>query len=499
MSNFDLEYAIAAGHHLTAKVAEDVLKSGGNAFDATVAAYTTMFLTEPAMSSACAGGFANVHFASGENYILDFFCQTPFFNNLSNPSYDEIIVDFGESQESFFIGPASMAVPGAMAFISYLHKNFCTIPILELVQPAIEYAKSGIQLTPFQAEDIDLLKQIFGHSAHGRSLFFKDNIAKKTGDELKMSGLADFLYCFAKENSDWFYHGEIAQGLVNHTTSNGGFLKMIDFEKYQIRKVSPLHFYFQGSKISVPQLPSMGGGLLSLFLHNIQDESITPLGVQHLNLLRNQILKCIPLTKNKEALYNKLSAIYPSYQEPESRLTKHTSGTSHFNIVDKFGNGISLSTSIGEGAGYFIPGTDMQMNNMLGETALLPNGLNSWEENVRLNSMMCPTLVYDKSDNLELLTGTGGATRIPFSIAQLLINLKLLDLDLDQAIHLPRIFENDAHLYLEEGFDTSKLNVNKAVKIWEGLELLFGGTHTIDLKNKIAIGDNRREGIGIIK
>jgi gamma-glutamyltranspeptidase/glutathione hydrolase len=489
-----LKYAIAAGHHLTAKTAEEILIAGGNAFDACVAAYLVSFVAEPVMASAGAGGFANIHTPEEGNFVLDFFCQTPSNNVLSDRMYKEILVDFGESQETFFVGPASMAVPGAMAMIQHLAQHYCTIQLRELVGPAQTLAQQGVALTDFQAYDLQLLHDIVTDSEEGKALFATNGEVKKKGEVLHMPQYADFLESFAREKADWFYRGEPAQAVSDYAASSGGYISYQDFRNYKLLRRQAFRFLYQGHSISVPPLPSVGGGLLALFLKGHSQKSYALGSKEHLMSLRKAYQYSYPYGKSVSSLEKEIAKYFEGYTSTDSAELP-TSGTSHFNICDGAGNAIALSTSIGEGCTYFIPGTDMQMNNMLGETALLPDGLDSWKKDSRLNSMMCPTLVFDQKHKVAMLIGTGGATRIPFSIGQTLINYYEHGMDLEQAVHYPRVFENENQIYLEKGYDYSDMTIDKDLKLWEDLDMVFGGTHSIDLKGKQAIGDQRREGI----
>ncbi len=488
-----IKYAISSGHKVTSEVAQSILENGGNAFDAAVSAYLASFVSEPMMASAGAGGFANILTANGKNIILDFFCQTPQNKAIQNPNYKTIIVDFGESQETFYAGPASMAVPGAMACIQHLAKYYCDLPLKELIQPAQAIAKNGIAYTSFQALDTALLAPILELSEIGKSLFFESDKTLSTGSHFAMPKYADFLEVFAREESDWFYIGEIAKQLSSHSIDNGGYLTLEDLAAYQVIEREPHSIDWKGLRISTPGLPSMGGGLMQLFLSQIKEKQPKILSNKHFMALRVAFAQCLPYVSNPDALWK-----YLSNPEGGPQFNKHTSGTSHFNILDSKGNAIALSTSIGEGSGYFLPETHMQMNNMLGEPGLMPNGLGSWTSGSRLNSMMCPTLCFDRNMQLQLMIGSGGSSRIPFSIAQVIFNQFQLGLNLDKAIHLPRIFESDQRIYLEKGFAYDPALIEKTKTEWQDLHLVFGGTHAIDLASKTASGDNRREGHAII-
>lgn len=483
--------AVASGHHITTKVMSEVLKAGGNAFDATVAGILVMTISEPAMASLMAGGFANVFSVKDGNFIIDYFCQTPINKTQKNPNYTEIEVDFGESQEYFYAGPASMAVSGAVKMIHYFLDNYCRMELKELARPAMEYCSEGLSLTEFQALDLNLLRDIFGLQKAGKEIFFKeDSQVKKTGDKIYMSDFTDFLESFIREKSDWFYKSEIAELVCNYTQSQGGWLQKEDFEKYTLNITKPLLFKLSDHTISAPSLPSLGGGLQALFCQTIKNRKSDHLSSDHVNNLIQGFEACSPFLKDGPALLSHLN----ESEEFIKTAPFLAGGTSHFNVTDKWGNGISLSISIGEGSGYFIPGTNIHMNNMLGETALLPNGLDSWHLSKRLMSMMSPTIVFGENNFPQYLLGTGGATRIPFTLGQTLYNLLILKMDLDTSIHSPRMYKKDKLVYIEKGFDMKDYETKLDIKQWDTLELLFGGVHVIDLKNNIAIGDIRREG-----
>jgi len=181
-------------------------------------------------------------------------------------------------------------------------------------------------------------------------------------------------------------------------------------------------------------------------------------------------------------------------------LTKKWGSTSHFNIIDEHGNAISSTFSNGEGCGFMIPETAIMMNNMLGEAALLPNGFHSWEPNQRLSSMMAPTLVTDVNGQVEIAIGTGGASRIPAAIVQVLHNLIDLGLNVEEAVHHPRIHCQDGVLNIEAGWSGQYWEEDESLKEvvqWDEPSMFFGGVHTIVRSSNgelQGVGDGRREG-----
>lgn len=480
-----MAFGIAAGHKTTRDVARLILDNGGNAIDAAIAAYLTMFISEPAMASAGACGFAAVHTANGENKILDFFSQTPGSKNLSqDPDFYPVNIQFEDDSEEFHIGLASATVPGAIAGIHALHDRYGTIPLKELYYPAIQKCREGVALDKFQAYDIFLLTNILNQDSQGRKVFFENEKIKKENDIIRMDKAADFLDFLSLEGSDAFYKGEIARSICQDCEERGGYLRRSDFENYKVHIHDPLLINWDSYTIGIPGFPSIGSYGLSLYFGLTQKKSWSD--AKALKFTAETI-------RNKNKVLKVLTELYP-----ETPISWHdqlfaSKGTSHFSIIDNLGNAIALTSSIGEGCGYFIPGTQMHLNNMLGETYLLDGGAHSWQPNVRLNSMMCPTLVF-KDKELFMVSGSGGASRIPVAITQVIKNIIIHDMHLTEATEASRIHYQDGFLHIESGYmhpvDESAYNIKR----WNSKSLFFGGVNSVaKLGNHIeAAADQRR-------
>lgn len=493
MSNF----AISAGHKATLSAAKEVLLAGGNAVDAAIAAYWMMFVAEPCMASAGAGGFALVKMGNQISNV-DFFCQTPLYKRpIEGLDFYGVDVDFGNEIETFHIGKGSSAVPGTIAGIFDMHAKWGELPMKELTSQAIKGATEGVKLDRFQALDFQLLKDIFSADPEQRGTFFNEQGIKVEGDLIRMEQYADFLTAISLEGKDLFYKGEISKKIANDYLV-GGQLSRRDFEEYQVHFVNPIHYNWHNHNVYLTNLPSAGGLIIADILSQIgtQLDGAQPLSNQHFSVLEEAFKIVLNRSKDKKLLINHLSNI-PSISIPQTSAHSgdQTKGTSHISIVDGEGNAIALTTSIGEGNGYFIPGTQMQMNNMLGEAALLPKGFHSWQPNTRLRSMMTPALVTDNNHDLQLVIGSGGAGRIPYAIAQTIINTFILDLGLHEATQLPRVYYDGQKTQIEEGFD---VGIPKSTQnIWKEKTLFFGGTNGIQRlgdKNS-AVADQRRFGV----
>lgn len=483
-------YAIAAGNKYTADAAEAILKDGGNAIDAAIAAYWTACTAEPCMASAGAGGFAMVQMQGEKPVLHDFFCQTPRSNPNPEVDFRPLVVDFGDNTETFYIGSGSMAVPGAVAGMFALQKRYGSRSMPVLAIPGLEAAKHGVIIDPFQAHDMGLLKNFLGDSAYGRRLFFRDGKLLGEGEQLILPGWADYLDYLSRNGSGAFYQDEPVRHLLE---DHEGHFSKEDFNHYPVIDREPLDITFMGSHIFTNPYPSSGGLILG---HLLKGMSSWP----------NDVWKDRVLFAR---LWTELSTEIQVKGLPMLSLTDQKDGsirsvpdqkqgsTSHMSILDKWGNAISMTFSIGEGSGYFIPGTDIHMNNMLGEPSLLPEGPFTWQTNSRLSSMMSPTIAVTK-ENGGIAIGSGGAGRIPFILAQVLAYYIGVGLPLSDAVEHPRIHLDSGILQVEPGWpDDLNLDASQLNR-WKNRSLYFGGVHSVAHQhgNPLAVGDIRRYGVG---
>ncbi|MEM6724312.1 MAG: gamma-glutamyltransferase [Bacteroidota bacterium] len=481
---------ITAGHPDTAAAAERMLLEGGNAFDAAIAALWATFIAEACMCSAGGGAFANIYH-QGNSFILDGFCQTPISNQLEqDPDFFPILVDFGTATEEFHVGLASMAVPGTVALAFEMADRFASLPMKVLMEPAIELAINGSVIDDFQHYDHEVLVDILSLAEPLKSLFFKANRQLlEVGDRLYLPKTADVLEHLALEGPALFYQGELSAKVAQDSKERGGFLRRADFEHYQIVERPSLSFPFGEMMIHTNPLPSIGGPLM---FHAAKGFDRPFLPAEHLAEVY-QMLKRIDDAPKRVA---ELAQLLPSSDSFNRR-----GSTTHFNVLDEYGQAVAITGSNGEGSGYCIPGTDIQMNNMLGESALLPDGFHNWTPNTRLSSMMSPCLVT-KADQVQYVLGTGGASRIPRAILQVLHYLIASQLPVDAAVHAPRAHWEHGTLELEPGFEGLDHEALKPLnrRDWDQSSMFFGGVHVIGKSGNgfVSVGDQRRSGVALV-
>ncbi len=487
-----MNFVIASGHEETTRVAGDILLAGGNAADAATAAFFASWVAEPCMSSAGGGAFAHYYSAGQQKaLVFDGFCQTPARKTPADRAdFFPIEVDFGDTVEPFHVGLGSTAVPGAVACVFSLHGRYGKIPIAELAQPAIQLAKEGVIVNRFQRYLFSLLEPILKLSKRGREIYFPAGALIRVGERLKMPGMADFLDYLSREGEKAFYRGEVARKVARDYEAGGGRLGMEDLRKYRAETREPLAIPFGGGTTLTNPLPSLGGTAIAHLLLCLPEKKDIP------ELFSRKYIKAwLKAQRESWRLLGREGALQESLA---NKLARRMGSTTHLSIVDKDGNAVGLTASNGEGCGYFIENTDIQLNNMLGEAALLPGGFDSWGPRTRLPSMMAPTLLLDQEKRLAGVLGSGGAGRIASAISQVVCLLEAYGLAAEAAVEAPRLHLGLNTLNLEPGFqekpETEDLGV--PTLYWKRKSMFFGGVNAVARKGEewTVAGDHRRDG-----
>ncbi len=506
---------VAAGHQKTAEAGIEMLRNGGNAFDAAVAAILASFVAESALTSAAGGGFLLAHTQAGQNILFDFFSQTPQQKrNSSEIDFYPVEVDFGGTVQEFHIGLGSMAVPGNIAGVFHVHQKLGRLPFKVVAEPAIHYAKNGLQLTTFQHYCLtSVLKPILSNYKD------KQHFYRPTGQLIEPEGVlfrqefAETLAYLAHKGAKEFYEGEIAHRLVKDCQELGGYLTLEDLKNYRVIERKPLTIDYRGNTLLTNPPPSSGGTLIAFalkLLAKIDLDDIEFGSSQHLEILAKVMQLTTEARKDgyDDYLYQEniadkfLSDDYLfSYKQQLSGTTNKWGSTTHLSVVDGEGNAASVTTSHGEGSGYVIPGTGIMVNNMLGEEDLNPQGFHQWQENVRISSMMAPTIVL-KNNQPEIVLGSGGSKRIRTAILQVISNILDFKMPVKDAVNSPRVhWENDV-FHVEPGFAEEEVNqiilpIDKQLVCWQEKNLFFGGVHTVLETSQGLIegaSDGRRDG-----
>jgi gamma-glutamyltranspeptidase/glutathione hydrolase len=514
-----------------------ILEAGGNAYDAAVAAVLVSCVVEPALTSLGGGGFLLAAPANAKPGLFDFFVQTPRLKRQPNHvDFRQVGVHFGDATQHFNIGLGAAGVPGMPAGLWHVQRTLGRLTMSEVVTPAVELARQGHEINAFQAWCLGALEAIMFDQAAGRALFAQAVARaeqkpastahasatprlRQEGERLEFPALADLLDYLGRHGEKEFYEGEVAAAVSEACADHGGYLNRADFRGYQVEERKALAIRYRDYEVLTNPSPSSGGSLLafSLALLEAGGPQFPRFGsaewlarmvrVQDLtNRARRVGFDSVRHDRAAVDAWLSAESLQPWVHElaRERRYGEDFLGTTtHISVLDAAGNAASVTSSVGQGCGYIMPGTDTMLNNMLGEADLNPDGFHAWVPDQRLSSMMSPTVVR-QDGRVRLVLGTGGANRIRTAIGLVLHQVLDLGVDLETAVGAPRLHLSDgehAVLDLEGGFDPAEYQAMIAsgeytVRPWSDRNMYFGGVHTIawDERGVKAVPDARRSG-----
>ncbi|OAG26976.1 gamma-glutamyltransferase family protein [Thermodesulfatator autotrophicus] len=483
--------AVACGNRYTALAACEILEAGGNAFDAICAAAFASGVTEAGLTSLGGGGFATVYVAQAKKALVyDFFVDTPgkgLKQKPENLDFRTVTINFIGSSQDFHIGLASVAVPGTLKGLVTLHQELGSLPLKEVVGPAVRFAREGFEVDSFQAYCFKLLTPIFTATEEMKSIFFPKGRPPEPREIIKNPALADFLESLPQSLEE-FYQGEIAQKIVDMMASGGGLLTLEDLKSYQVIKRQPLEFEFKKGRLLTNPPPSFGGPMVSLSLKIFEElfEKGSFLSKEHVKALAETLILVHELRER----------IVKEDPKRAIELLKRplaTRGTTHMSVADKAGNLASLTMTFGEASGFIAPGTGIVLNNIMGEDDLHPRGFFADPPGIRISSMMAPSICFLNGRGVAL--GSGGSKRIRSAIFEVIVNLAYFHLPPYKAVSAPRFHYDGEVLQIEPGVSEEVLaELNCPINIWPEKDLYFGGVHLVDDHFEGA-ADERRAGV----
>ena len=437
--------AIAAGHPLSAEAGARILRDGGNAVDALLAAVFTAFVTEGPLTGPAGGGFALVHEPGGSTTMLDCFFGVPA---TGLGEMEELLIDFGDSgTQVFHVGEGSVAVPGLLAGLEEIHGRFASRGWSDLVEPAVILAREGFPRDDARAFLHLILEGILLRDEGGRAIY---------GDPARVHTV-DLVATLERVRDAG--SAMVAELVPEYAD---------DLRAYRVLEAQALEIEILGR--TVRSTPSQGG---------IVVQRILTLLAEH----------------GEPTLEDGARAVAEAYGPLGSGPLP---GTTHISVVDGTGMAAALSSTLGSGSGVFRGGT--QLNNMLGELDVI--GPHEKSAGERLASMMTPTLVLDDG-RPELVVGSAGSVRLAGAIAQVTWRI-LRGMHVRDAIDAPRLHVEGTTLHLEGGWpdgDVARLPNAWDVNRWDELNLFFGGVqavHSPAAGELEAAGDPRRGGVGAV-
>jgi gamma-glutamyltranspeptidase/glutathione hydrolase len=494
-----------------------VLREGGNAVDAAVCAVLTSFVVESPLTGLGAGGFMLVHTAD-EDVLLDFFVEVPGRGGAEfGAELVPVPVRFDETPQVFNVGAASCGVPGTPAGLADALRRFGSMPMAELIRPAVAHARDGVRINTQQAYLLEILDPILTRSAEGRAVYAPEGRVLREGDAFRFGDLAAALERYGADGPEPFYRGDIAQRIAEWVIERGGVLGADDLAAYAPVAREPVRAAFRGREIHTNPPPSAGGILIALCLDLL--ERLGSEGVEDV-VATMDVANQARTEEFHAGLYD--PAFTQSFLAPDrlGRLAERIrsgvgpgegrapggplGSTTHITAVDGDGRCAAVTCSNGTGSGLVVPGTGVHVNNMLGEQDLNPLGFHGLPPGRRMPSMMAPTMVL-RDGELEVGLGSGGSNRIRSAILQVILRMIADGMPAQDAVDAGRVHFEDGVVHSEPGVDPealSRLARRVSVVRWRRRNLFFGGVHAVardpDTGELRGGGDPRRGGAVVV-
>jgi len=487
---------VAAGHALTAEAGASILRDGGNAVDAAVAAVMASFSLESALTGLGAGGFMIISSPEIEPVLLDFFVAAPGHGGLERT--EELVpvpVHFDANTTQIFnAGAASCGVPGVAAGLSMALARFGSMKLADLIGPGVRFAREGAPLNREQAYVLRILEPIYTSTPEAREIYAPEGRILGEGDLFQFPDLAVALERYADEGGEAFYGGEVAEAIENYVVEHGGVLSAADMAAYEAIAREPVTAKFNGFEIFTNPPPSAGGILIALCLSMLDRIGASgPIEIERVMNVAN--------TARRTGFAERLGHPEFAAEFLSTESIDRLGSTTHLAAMDEHGLCASVTCSNGTGSGLVVPGTGIHLNNMLGEEDLNPLGFHKSVPGSRVSSMMAPTLV--KRDG-EVIAGLGsaGSNRIRSAVLQTTINLLSREMTPQEAVDTARIHLEAGVLQAEPGVDPEALDAlelgGREVFRWTEKNLFFGGVQVVTRDPRTGAldggGDPRRGG-----
>lgn len=489
----DPEKGVLAPHAMVVSAKEEasqiglaILKKGGNAFDAMIATELALAVAYPNAGNIGGGGFMVYRLGSGERGALDYREKAPAkaHRDMYLDKNGKVIADKST------LGALAVGVPGTIAGIFEVYKKFGSLPIGELIQPAIDLARKGVLITELQAnsymnKNVELIKQ-----ANNYVTPFENGW--KAGERFKYEELAQTLERIRDNGSYEFYNGETAKRIVSYVQELGGILSLDDLRNYRAQWRKPITFTYKDYTISSMPLPSSGGICLAQILKSVEPYNIGQYphnGEQYIQLLVEAERRAyadrayymgdadfvkVPTQQllSPDYLKERMSSFSwdkasKSTEIAHGKIVGYESDeTTHYSIVDRFGNAVAVTTTLNTnyGSKVYVKGGGFFLNNQMDDFSIKPGEPNTYglvgseknaiAPNKRMLSSMSPTII-EKDGKLFMVIGTPGGSTIITSVLQCFLNVAEYGMTMQQSVSKPRFHHQwlpDDVMYEPKGF-----------------------------------------------
>ena len=515
--------AVVSAHTLASDAGLQMMKQGGNAFDAAIATQLALAVVYPGAGNLGGGGFMVAHLANGKNIALDFRETAP-----AKASRDMYLDATGNpvtvlSMEGHF----ASGVPGSVAGIFEMFK-YAKLPFAKLIAPAIALAEKGFALTPAQAADFNNSRETFLRVNKNKIPFVK-NIPWQAGDTLIQTDLANTLKRIRDAGIKGFYEGETANLISRSMRGSKGIITKADLKNYKARFREAMEFPYEGYSVITMPLPSSGGIILEQLLKMTEQKKLSSFpfqSAQSVQLMAEaerrafadraeflgdpDFVKVPVKTLVSDAYLGARMADYIPGKAGSSKATgagiiHESEQTTHFSVMDDEGNAVSVTTTLNDHFGNktMISGAGFLMNNEMDDFSVKPgtpnmygavgNDKNAIAPGKRMLSSMTPTIVL-KDNKPYIVVGTPGGTTIPTSVFQTIVNIIDYKLSPQDAVNKPKFHHQwlPDEIFIEKDFSGATKQELELMGYTVTPRVNIGRTELIECnKIKIAVADKR--------
>ncbi|QAY88710.1 gamma-glutamyltransferase [Pseudomonas sp. ACM7] len=465
---------VVTAQHLASHVGVDVLKNGGNAVDAAVAVGYALAVVYPAAGNLGGGGFMTIQLADGRKTFLDFREKAPLAAtaDMYLDKEGNVVPDLSTR------GHLAVGVPGTVSGMELALKKYGTKPRKEVIAPAIKLAEDGFVLEQGDVELLEYATDVFKKDIKDSgSIFLSNGEPMQVGQKLVQKDLGKTLQEISEKGADGFYKGWVADAIVTASQANKGIITQADLDKYKTRELAPIECDYRGYHVVSAPPPSSGGVVICEIMNILEGYPMKDLGyhsaqsmhyqieaMRHAYVDRNSYLGDPDFVKNPiDHLLDKnyatkiRTAIDPQKagvsRELKPGVAPHEgSNTTHYSIVDKWGNAVSVTYTLNDwfGAGVMASKTGVILNDEMDDFTSkigVPNmyGLVQGEANAIAPgkaplSSMSPTIVT-KDGKVVMVVGTPGGSRIITATLLTMLNVIDYGMNIQEAVDAPRFHQ----------------------------------------------------------
>jgi gamma-glutamyltranspeptidase / glutathione hydrolase len=480
---------VVSAHPQSSLTGTKILQMGGNAIDAAVATEFALSVCYPEAGNIGGGGFMVIRTRDGKTGVIDYREKAPL--NASRDMYldNEGNVIEGLSTETHL----ASGVPGTVDGMIYAHSKYGKLPFRQLIQPAIDLAENGFPVTSGQARDLNANRNRFIEKNISRPSFVKDS-AWKAGDTLVQKELAETLKRIRDNGRDGFYSGKTARLIIKEMKRGNGIISEQDLKDYKSVPREPLTSEYKGYKIITVPPPSSGGIILIQLLQMTDSYPLKDWGYHssfsiHLmaeaerrafadrseysgdpgfmRVSASQLIDKAYL-KNRMSTWDEKRASVSAEILPGSPESYSSEETTHYSVVDKYGNAVSATTTLNNtfGSSIVVDSAGFLLNNQMDDFSVKPGfpnmygliggEINSVSPGKRMLSSMTPTII-EREGKLFLVVGSPGGSTIPTTVFQIIVNVIDFGMNIQDAVDSGRFHHQwvpDWISYEKNGIDS---------------------------------------------